>query len=155
MRRIVAVAGVALLAACGDGGGDEMSDGAARDLQARVAAIEAAAVAGDPDSAHADLESLRGEVADLLAAAEISESRAVEILAAAAAVEAALGRVTTTTTSTTTTTTTTPPPPPPPPDPDRDDDEGDEEEDEKDNDKGHGRGPPSDRGPGDDEGDDD
>ena len=122
MRPTAAVAGAAVALACLSGCGSAspgLSAQASQHLQAQVQAIGAAAAAGNPAEAAADLARLRTEVTQLRAAGQISSSRSAAILTAASQVQGQLGAIpttttsTTSTTSTTTTTTTTVPPPQP------------------------------------------
>jgi hypothetical protein len=121
---MVVLAVLVVLAACG---GDEpaLEPQAADSLRARVAAVRAAARAGDSDEARSALAGFSRELDALEDAGAVRSDRAMELHAAAADVEEALATVPATTT------TTAPPP-------DEDDDE-DEDEDEGDRKKGKGR----------------
>jgi len=119
-----AVVVMVLLAGCGGGSSAlTLPAGAARQLQAQVAAVRADAVGLDPAAARRDLTNLETTVRQLGRSGQIPAVRAASILAAAHAVENALVLLPTTTT---TTTTTTPPPPHPGPHPDRPKHSGDD-----------------------------
>jgi hypothetical protein len=108
MRRrvIVAAAGLALLVAgCGGGSDIALSAGHRADLMGRVASVRSALVAYTPDTARAELSTLRAEVARLQRRGQISDAQAQGILSAAAALESDFSLAPTTTTTTTTTTT--------------------------------------------------
>jgi hypothetical protein len=117
-RRAVApmalVVGLTLLAACGSDTAP-MTRGAATELHTRVAAVRAAADARDPGAAANALDELRAAVDRLHRSDELTDARAADIRAAAAAVEAQLVTITTTTTTTTTPRTTAPAKPTAPP----------------------------------------
>lgn len=110
-RRAVApmalVVGLALLAACG-GDTAPMTSGAATELHTRVTAVRAAADARDAGAAANALDELRNTVDRLHRADELTDARAADILAAAAAVRDQLVTITTTTTTTTIPPTTAP-----------------------------------------------
>ena len=114
MRRTVAFLALALaaslLVACGSGS-PSVSDDAAADLQAHVAAVRSAVGARDVPGAERALDTLRASVARLRRSGDLASGRAAEILAAAHGVEARLVSITTTTTTTTTTVPATLPPP--------------------------------------------
>lgn len=118
----VGLTGGLLAAGCGSSS-PGLSAQASQQLRAQVQAVGAAARAGDPAQAAADLDRLRAEVGQLEAAHQLSASRSAAILTAAAEVQGQLAAIPTTTSSTSTTTTTTtlpapvrPGPPPPGPD---------------------------------------
>lgn len=115
MRRALAAGAVALalaaLGACG-GGSSQLSEEAARDLQAGVARVRAAAMAGDRAAAGHELAAVRSAVARYRSRGQVGDDRQATILAAVADVEAGLALLsppaTTTTREATTTTTRTP-----------------------------------------------
>ncbi len=110
-----AVVVTVLLAGCGGGSSSlTLPAGAARQLQAQVAAVRADAVGFDPAAARRDLTNLETTVRQLGRSGQIPAIRATSILAAAHAVEIDLVLL-----PTTTTTTTTPPAPHQGPHPDR------------------------------------
>ena len=111
---MVLVVGLALLAACG-GDSAPMTSGAATELHTRVAAVRTAADARDPGAAANALDELRTAVDRLHRADELTDARAADILAAAAAVQDQLVTITTTTTTTTTPPVTAPTKPTAPP----------------------------------------
>lgn len=116
---VVTVAALVALGACGRGGGD-LPEAAAARLEPHIAAIRAAASAGDRAGAEAAVTQLRATVAQMEQAGEIPGERAADVLAGAAAVEAQLGLLP----APTTTTTVAPTPPAPPDDRERDDEDG-------------------------------
>ena len=131
MKCVVAVlvAGVLALSACG-GGEPDVSEPAARLLDAQVAAVRTAAAGRDRAAAVEQLASLRANLARLRKQGEVSGDAAIRIGRAADAVAARLTLIPLPTTTTTTTTTA------PPPD---DDDRGP---------RGHGPGKEKPHGPG-------
>lgn len=80
---------VVALAGCG-GEAADLSDPAARDLQARVGQVRAAASAGDRAGVATALAGLRSAVAQHRSQGQVGEERAAGILSAAADVEANL-----------------------------------------------------------------
>lgn len=100
MRRgfALAVVGLVLLTGCGED--DSISDAATARLTPEVAAVRAAAEAGDRAAAEATLDRLRDMVAALTASGEISKGRAAGVLDAAGDLEAQLVLVPATTTTT-------------------------------------------------------
>jgi hypothetical protein len=101
--------GLVALGACGSGEAD-VSEPAARLLDAQVAAVRTAAAGRDRAGAAQQLTSLRTSVARLREQGEISGDAAARIGRAADAVEAQLTLIPLPTTTTTTTTTAPPPP---------------------------------------------
>ena len=83
---------VVALAGCG-GEAADLSDPAARDLQARVGQVRAAASAGDRAGVATALAGLRSAVAQHRSQGQVGEERAAGILSAAADVEANLSLV--------------------------------------------------------------
>ena len=117
---------LAFLVGCGNKE-SEMSDTAADELQLRVAEIRELANARRSDQVATKVAELHAAVADLQGRGDLSDRRALEVLAAADDVSAQLGLITTTTASTTTQ------PPPPPPQEDRGSNkDGDKHEDDDD-----------------------
>ena len=123
------VATVLALSACG-GAGDDLSEATTAQLESQVAAIRAAAVAGDRPGAEAAVAKLRTTVTQLEQAGDMSAERARDVLAAAAAVEIQLGLLPAPTT------TTAPPPPPA----DQEERKDDDEEQQKDEEQKDGKG---------------
>jgi hypothetical protein len=104
---VVVVASV--LASCGSGGDDTLSQSARDRLAPMTARVRAALDAFDPAGAAAAVAEVKQTVERLADEGEIGDERAVTLLAAVERVERRLELAPTTTT--TTTTTTAPPPP--------------------------------------------
>jgi hypothetical protein len=102
------MAAVALLAGglAGCGGSSSLPPAAATQLQPRVAAIRAAASAGDPIGARAAAGELQRMVTALRASGDLSAKQATAILAAAAQVDTQLALLTPPVAETSTSTTT-------------------------------------------------
>jgi hypothetical protein len=109
-RRIaaLAIAAIALLAACGDPG-PAISDRASSWLQAEVTTARRAAAAGDFAAANAQLDQIDAAVAQFVKQNDLSASRARAVSAAVDDVRGAMRSYAATSTTSTTTTTTTPP----------------------------------------------
>jgi hypothetical protein len=103
MTTVVVACMVAVLGACGGGGGPAVTEQGASELQTQVTAVRSAAAAHDADGAARALETLRTSVARLRRSGDVTDERAASILRAADGVEAQLVTITTTTTTTTTT----------------------------------------------------
>lgn len=133
MRRAGAVALVAvasLFAGCGDAD-PSLPDQASSALAPQVAAIRAAAAAGDRVGAQAGVDQLRAELSRLRGDGVLGQDDAGRVLDAVGEVEARLTLLPAPTT-TTTTTSVAPAPPPGPPDDDRGPGKGKKKDDDDD-----------------------
>jgi hypothetical protein len=100
MKRVALAMGVVVVLAGGCGQAPELPQQVAAEFRDRMVAIRAATGAGDRAGAEARLAELRHRVVELQQAGQVDDTRAAEILGAAAEVEAQLATI--------------PPPAPPP-----------------------------------------